>query len=214
MDRKKGSAMSNSGRGTFLYIGVIALFLIIAVSSVTYVILQRRRRQSSSPTLPPGIEQGCTLEAMLCPDGTAVGRTGPNCEFAPCPVVTSTDSAEESDACFPANLTIAEPQAGESISFPFTVTGAVDNRKNKECSWGVFEAQAGTIVVKDENGEIVGTGILETKGEWMTEGPVQVEGTVTATKPTTSKTLNLIVTEEDPSGLGEVQQLTIELSQK
>lgn len=32
--------------------------------------------------------QGCTTEAMICPDGkTAVGRTGPNCEFAPCPVV-------------------------------------------------------------------------------------------------------------------------------
>lgn len=27
----------------------------------------------------------CTLEAKLCPDGSAVGRTGPNCEFAPCP---------------------------------------------------------------------------------------------------------------------------------
>ncbi|MBW3019573.1 hypothetical protein KY329_05310 [Candidatus Woesearchaeota archaeon] len=27
----------------------------------------------------------CTEEAKLCPDGSAVGRTGPNCEFAPCP---------------------------------------------------------------------------------------------------------------------------------
>lgn len=27
----------------------------------------------------------CTQEAKICPDGTAVGRTGPNCEFAPCP---------------------------------------------------------------------------------------------------------------------------------
>lgn len=27
----------------------------------------------------------CTQEAKLCPDGSAVGRTGPNCEFAPCP---------------------------------------------------------------------------------------------------------------------------------
>jgi hypothetical protein len=27
----------------------------------------------------------CTMEAMLCPDGSAVGRTGPNCEFSPCP---------------------------------------------------------------------------------------------------------------------------------
>lgn len=27
----------------------------------------------------------CTLEAKLCPDGSYVGRGGPNCEFAPCP---------------------------------------------------------------------------------------------------------------------------------
>ena len=27
----------------------------------------------------------CTQEAKLCPDGSYVGRTGPNCEFALCP---------------------------------------------------------------------------------------------------------------------------------
>lgn len=27
----------------------------------------------------------CTEEAKICPDGSAVGRTGPKCEFAPCP---------------------------------------------------------------------------------------------------------------------------------
>ena|SRR3989344_2908664 len=26
----------------------------------------------------------CTLEARVCPDGSAVGRTGPSCAFAPC----------------------------------------------------------------------------------------------------------------------------------
>jgi hypothetical protein len=26
----------------------------------------------------------CTMEAKLCPDGSAVGRSGPNCDFAPC----------------------------------------------------------------------------------------------------------------------------------
>ncbi len=29
-------------------------------------------------------EVSCTLEAKICPDGTAVGRQGPSCEFAPC----------------------------------------------------------------------------------------------------------------------------------
>jgi hypothetical protein len=37
-----------------------------------------------------GVEKesvACTEEAKLCPDGSAVGRTGPNCSFAPCPPV-------------------------------------------------------------------------------------------------------------------------------
>lgn len=27
----------------------------------------------------------CTMDARECPDGSYVGRVGPNCEFAPCP---------------------------------------------------------------------------------------------------------------------------------
>jgi hypothetical protein len=27
----------------------------------------------------------CTYDAKICPDGSAVGRSGPKCEFAPCP---------------------------------------------------------------------------------------------------------------------------------
>ena len=27
----------------------------------------------------------CTMEARLCPDGSYVGRSGPNCEFDKCP---------------------------------------------------------------------------------------------------------------------------------
>ncbi len=27
----------------------------------------------------------CTEEAKVCPDGSSVGREGPNCEFAACP---------------------------------------------------------------------------------------------------------------------------------
>ncbi|HJY98465.1 MAG TPA: PsbP-related protein [Patescibacteria group bacterium] len=39
-----------------------------------------------NPTGTPSASPvACTLEAKICPDGTAVGRSGPNCEFAPCP---------------------------------------------------------------------------------------------------------------------------------
>jgi hypothetical protein len=32
-----------------------------------------------------GQQQACTMEAKICSDGSAVGRTGPNCEFSACP---------------------------------------------------------------------------------------------------------------------------------
>ncbi len=35
---------------------------------------------SSSPN-----QTACTMEAKICPDGSAVGRSGPNCDFDPCP---------------------------------------------------------------------------------------------------------------------------------
>ena len=35
---------------------------------------------------PTPISKACTMEAKICPDGSSVGRTGPNCEFSPCPI--------------------------------------------------------------------------------------------------------------------------------
>jgi len=40
---------------------------------------------TTSPESPTPTSKACTLDAKLCPDGTYVGRTGPNCEFATCP---------------------------------------------------------------------------------------------------------------------------------
>jgi len=36
----------------------------------------------------------CTMDAKICPDGSAVGRQGPNCEFAACPADTKTSTQE------------------------------------------------------------------------------------------------------------------------
>lgn len=47
----------------------------------------------------------CTKEAKLCPDGSSVERTGPNCEFEECPesktdqVVPDRNQSEEPDPC-------------------------------------------------------------------------------------------------------------------
>ena len=36
----------------------------------------------------------CTADAKQCPDGSYVGRTGPNCEFEKCPAVTPEDEID------------------------------------------------------------------------------------------------------------------------
>jgi len=56
----------------------------------------------------------CTQEAKLCPDGSAVGRTGPNCEFAACPSPAKKETvdcnndlgclAKESENCNPSKV--------------------------------------------------------------------------------------------------------------
>jgi energy-converting hydrogenase Eha subunit F len=40
-------------------------------------------RQPMRPINDGGV--ACTMDAKICPDGSAVGRVPPSCEFAPCP---------------------------------------------------------------------------------------------------------------------------------
>lgn len=65
-------------------IGIIALVLSLVVALWVWDI-----RTAKAPTG----EQACTQEAKLCPDGSAVGRTGPNCEFAQCPSTIATSTS-------------------------------------------------------------------------------------------------------------------------
>jgi len=47
----------------------------------------------------------CSADAKICPDGTGVGRIGPNCEFAACPgeevdmAIQCTEEMKSADAC-------------------------------------------------------------------------------------------------------------------
>ncbi len=65
---------------------LLAILVLAAIVSAYYF-------YRAAPVPGPGTMPGpvaCTLEAKLCPDGSSVGRTGPNCEFAACPTATST----------------------------------------------------------------------------------------------------------------------------
>jgi len=52
----------------------------------------------------------CTLEAKICPDGTAVGRSGPDCAFAACPAGNVEDADDGISYALPAGY-IADDNA-------------------------------------------------------------------------------------------------------
>jgi len=88
-------------------ITIIILLLIIASGVVVWNYYVKLKSQPKGPA-------ACTQEAKLCPDGSYVGRTGPDCEFAACPVMplpniqipsdwlTFTDKSQEISFKYPA----------------------------------------------------------------------------------------------------------------
>jgi hypothetical protein len=70
----------------FVIVAIFATFLLVTL------IWQRGELDVENMLVIPSAHKNkiseraeCTTEAKICPDGSAVGRSGPNCEFSPCP---------------------------------------------------------------------------------------------------------------------------------
>lgn len=70
---------------------LIAILLLIVGIFGGYFVLGQTKNNSQTPTPAPD-QVACTQEAKICPDGSSVGRTGPNCEFAKCPSTAPTST--------------------------------------------------------------------------------------------------------------------------
>lgn len=80
---------------------IIAAALIVGALIVATVLQGVNRNQNQG---------ACTQEAKICPDGSAVGRQGPSCEFAPCPE-------------FQQEIIVSYPKKNDAIGLPLTITG-------------------------------------------------------------------------------------------
>src|SRR4051812_18409592 len=77
-----------------LAVGFVTFILLLFLAGLGgyYIGLQKYNTVASIGSTSPK-EKACTLDAMECPDGSFVGRSGPRCEFAPCPtIVKSSDT--------------------------------------------------------------------------------------------------------------------------
>lgn len=57
----------------------IVLILVVGIGGFLYRNILERN------AVPQPDQVACTMDAKLCPDGSAVGRSGPSCTFAACP---------------------------------------------------------------------------------------------------------------------------------
>ena len=115
-----------------IFVIIILIILIIAVGAVGYFL-------SFYNTINMSITSkglvACTKEAKICPDGSAVGRAGPKCDFAPCPDFTKGWKTYDSS------------QYGFEMKYPEDFFDA--NQQPKllagECNYNVFPNQCPNI---------------------------------------------------------------------
>ena len=143
----------------------------------------------------------CTMDAMMCPDGSSVGRTGPNCEFV-CPALPEVQSDiqahidEKSDL-----ITLISPVPNSVVEQPLTLSGEARG-------YWYFEASF-PVTITNWDGLIIGEGFATAQGDWMTEAFVPFTATVEFENPYVDgqpdfmKRGFLILQKDNPSGLPE-----------
>jgi len=69
---------------------IVILAAIVGGGILAYQYLWLPKEEAKNSQKPVA----CTQEAKICPDGSTVGRTGPNCEFTTCPTPTPDETAD------------------------------------------------------------------------------------------------------------------------
>jgi hypothetical protein len=129
--------------------------------------------------------KACTMEAKLCPDGTYISRTGPDCEFTPCPDNTMKDK-----------IIVSSPKFNQEIASPVSVSGQARG------DW-FFEGTF-PVEVYDSNGKLLGLGPAtfmpkNASDTWMTDNFVDFKGKIKFSEPATTSGY-VLFKKDNPSG--------------
>jgi len=182
----------------------IVIGIAILIGLVATVVQYARPTPEPEPTPEPIATTtepvACPADAMQCPDGLFVGRTGPNCEFV-CPEPTvPLDVQKEIDKKADI-IKVANPAAMSVVTSPLNLKGQARG------NW-YFEASAPVSLV-NWDGLIIAEGIITADGEWMTTEFVPFSGSLEFTSPYKDgdpdfmKRGAIIFQKDNPSGLPE-----------
>lgn len=106
----------------------VAICILLVI--VAYLGIQKWYPMAPSDSTTDTGAVACTMEAMICPDGSSVGRQGPNCEFAACPTAIQTGRKTSTvngiTFQFPASLPTTYITAQDRPPTITTQTGKID----------------------------------------------------------------------------------------
>lgn len=97
---------------------IVGLLIFIIAGGAYYL----GRQTNSKPSY-----KACTMEAKICPDGSGVGRVGPNCEFAECP---TSKIPKSTPTPIPSSIPVSQEcePCGEQ---------GIHNLDGRQCAWGL-----------------------------------------------------------------------------
>lgn len=163
-------------------VGFVAAAVLVVALQYYGMDIRWQNDDDRSPVVPEQV--ACPADAKLCPDGSAVVRSGPNCQFAPCP-----SAPVETDT-----VRVTAPLPESVVGSPLTVTGQARG------TW-YFEASF-PVTVRDANDQLLGTGVAQAQGDWMTTEFVPFQATVNFSASSTP-TGFVVLHKDNPSGLPE-----------
>lgn len=116
--------------------GQTALWMVVGVLIVAVIVggaYYLGKNSSKEKDLPNQV--ACTQDAKVCPDGSSVGRVGPNCEFAECP----TEEVDET-----ANWkTYTNQQLNYQIKYP-------PDAKLIDPTWNTIAEKPSDVIIKND----------------------------------------------------------------
>jgi len=119
--------------------GIVVALVIVVLILIGWAMYAGTKGSTSAPiSNNPGEPVICTMDAMLCPDGSYVGRIGPNCQFAACPLPTTPFPSASSTVIVDARLS----QLATVLGLSFT---PVEILEDSRCPMDVQCIQAGTV---------------------------------------------------------------------
>lgn len=180
---------------------LIGIALIAGIASTILNRMSPSLTTDIATTTAPSEEIACTMDAMMCPDGSYVGRTGPNCEFV-CPPVPEVPTDVQAQIDAKTNLIrLTTPVPNAVVNAPLILTG--------EARGGWFFEASFPVTLVNWDGLIIAEGVATAQGEWMTAEFVPFTATLEYTSPYNDgdpdfmKRGAIILKKYNPSGLPE-----------